>query len=169
MVAKKKTKDKKLSNDFQLFIGMGILFFLSVLIVIMIVATSLNKNLPNNSSKSFTSENVTVVDNNRIVQSELPDSVPVEYKNVTQSVTSDYPDRKTTLYTVVYTSTKQQEELRTIYNNFLKKNGYVIKVNKPTTKSTIFSATKNKNDITIIITPQGVKMQVHIDYVSRQQ
>jgi len=158
-------------NDMSSPIWLGL-----AVIVILIAAYFLWSSSNNKVNKtSFSSENVVMKTTNVAAATgadKLPDAyfknIPVEVENITESTTLTYPERKATLYSVTYTSKKQQQELFTIYGNFLKDNGYKITNTDKSANYMMYQATKDKNDLTVVITPQPDRMMVQVSYVVRQ-
>ncbi len=144
-------------------------------IIILIVAYFLWSSSGNKVNKTtFSSENVVVKTTNVAVATEaekLPagflKSIPVETTYITESTTLTYPERKAVLYSVSYFSTKQQQEIFTIYGNFLKENGYKITNTNKSASYMMYQATKDNNDITVVITPQPDRIMVQVSYVVR--
>ena len=150
----------------------SLLPILLALLVIMILGVLVSKYSGgvNKNKQNFTSENVIVTktSSEHAVPAGFLSTIPVELANITESTTLAYPDRKAVLYSVSYVSTKQQDELFALYTAFLKSGGYVVKVTDKSLLRMMYQATKDKNDITIVITPQSGKSTVQISYVVRQ-
>jgi hypothetical protein len=157
------------SNSTPILLGLAVIV---ILIAAYFLWGSSNKQVGQNS---FSSENVIVTPTNVATATGegklpvgFPTDIPVEIANITESATLSYPDRKATLYSVSYFSTKQQEEIFATYGKFLADNGYKITNTDKSAAHMVYQATKDKNDITIVITPQPNRIMVQIGYVVRQ-
>lgn len=98
----------------------------------------------------------------------FPASIPVELPNIKESFKALYGDQKATQYTVSYTSSKTADQLWTIYTTYLASAGYKIDKTSSSTKAPgNLRATKDQDEISIIITKANSSSFVQINLVDR--
>lgn len=146
---------------------------LGLLLLIMILSLVLKYKGGIKGDRKFSSENVTVENIDQSMQgvSKLPvgfpKDTPVELENIIEGTTLTYPDRKVTLYNVSYFSNKQQEEVFALFGKYLKDNGYTISVTDKTASKMMYKATKENNEMNVVITPQASRLNVLVSFVVR--
>jgi hypothetical protein len=97
----------------------------------------------------------------------FPKDIPVEYKNISESVSILYPAKLATLDSVSYTSLKSPKEKYTEYVSFLSvaQNKFSVLKKTPTTATSttaMLQASRFPTEISIVITPQGTGSLVQI-------
>lgn len=97
----------------------------------------------------------------------LPEGFPLEPLNITEQKRIDYPERKSSLYSVVYTSTKSITELVGIYKTYLPNQGYTFTL-ATSTGSTFITSKKGNDDISISLYPLSDRTSVSISVVTRE-
>lgn len=151
-------------------IWLGIAVIIILVVAYFLWSSSANKvNQP-----KFSSENVVVKTTNVATATgadKLPSNLfkdfPIEVENISESTTLTYPERKAVLYSVTYFSTKYQQDIFDAYGKFLTDNGYKITKTDKTGTIMMYQATKDNNDVTVVITPQPNRMMVQVSYVVR--
>ncbi|MES2214097.1 MAG: hypothetical protein V4465_01765 [Patescibacteria group bacterium] len=117
--------------------------------------------------KKFSSETIEYSRDTKGLPQGFLSNIPVEVENITTSETLLYPERKATVMNVTYQSSKQQEELSSIYASYLKNEGYTITTSSKTAEKTVYAATKDKNELNVTISPQSGRMGILLSYVVR--
>jgi hypothetical protein len=121
----------------------------------------------------YTEENV-VVDHTSLsgadkLPSGFPQEIPVDKDaEFTQSYKASYPDHRVVQYTVEYKSSSSVEEQITIYSDFFKKNGYESTLTSENETVKAYYATKNNDDISLVVSNLDGKAVVLITYLDRQ-
>jgi hypothetical protein len=123
------------------------------------------------STAKFSSENVQVsnvdfanMTGTAKLPAGFPTDIPVELANITNSSTQYYPDKKTTLYSVSYTSAHQAEDLYQSYGAYLKKDNYAVGPTTDTATQLTYLAISPKGSLYIVIVPQSGGAKVQVSY-----
>lgn len=98
----------------------------------------------------------------------FPNFIPVETAQVTESYSMNFPDRKLTQYTVNFTSAKTLEQKHKEYSDFMNANGFVLKPGSDTETTRTLYASKNNDDLLVVLSMVGKETTVQIAYVDRQ-
>mgnify|MGYP001562628351 CR=1 FL=1 len=144
------------------------LLIILVIVIVLAGALALMRTYKGAEKQNFSSENVKVEDNKAQTPSGLPKDIPIEEKNILQSSTLNYPDRKATLYSVLFTSLKQTEELYAVYQKYLASSGFVLLNEAKSSAQMSFRASKDMNELSIVLTPQQLSTAVQISYIIRK-
>lgn len=144
------------------------LLIILVILIVLAGALALMGTYKAPEKQNFSSENVKVDDNKGQTPSGLPTDIPIEEANILQSSTLAYPDKGATLYSVLYTSLKQTEELYSVYQKYLSSSGFVILNQAKSSAQMSFRASKDKNELSIVLTPQQLSTAVQISYIIRK-
>lgn len=153
-------------------------WILALVVVIAAVYFLLNRSgglVPAQQPQAkFTNENVKVsnVDvSNATGAAKLPvgfpTGTPVELANITNSSTITYPDKQAVLYSVMYMSAKQPEEIYANYAAYLKKANYALGPTVKTPNQLTYLAIGSAGRMYIVITPQGGGATVQVSYTVR--
>jgi hypothetical protein len=143
--------------------------FVFVALVLGIPNNPYSSNREFNANKKFSSENVTLADNNKSLPAGLIAGIPVETANIIKSETLTYPDRKVTLYNVSYNSTKNMDELSSIYLKYFSVNSFTADASKKNgTADILHGVNKNGDEMSVVIVPQQTGNTVLISYAVRQ-
>lgn len=86
---------------------------------------------------------------------------------ITESVTTDYPERKVTLSTFGYTTSLSPKEAYALYESYLTKNGYVSTKESKKVDQYIMG-TKNNDDLSVIVGLNGKSTMVNISFLDRK-
>jgi hypothetical protein len=147
--------------------GLVTLILVGLVILVLGIASANYKTAPNKSN-SFSSENVALTDNNKLVPSGFPANTPVETANILKSETLSYPDRNTTVYNVTYNSAKQMEDLYSIYEKYFSANSFNAQtMERDATAYKIQATNKAGDQFLVVITPQAGGNMVLVSYVAR--
>jgi hypothetical protein len=99
----------------------------------------------------------------------LPEGFPLEPLNITEQKQIDYPEHKSSLYSVVYSSAKSSSELVGIYKTYLAGHGYAATTTMATSTGLAYIMSKKGNDdIAIAFSPLSGRTNVSISVVTRQ-
>ncbi len=148
--------------------GSKLLKPLLVLLVVVIVVAGAYAVMKNTKFGNGGNTQMKVADNNKGVPTDFPKDLFVDSANILQSNTLTYPDKKITLSSISFKTFKQAEELYTLYGKFLQTNKYQIMNQAKSSAQMTFNATKDKNDLSIVITPDASGANVQISFVTRQ-
>jgi hypothetical protein len=138
-----------------------------ILVIFVVIGFGLFVNWFGQTKEKGNIERFVMTNNVKTLPATFPNDIPVESENISQSTTQEYTNRKITLFSVTYLSTKKSSELFNTYGDFLNKAGYSISTGEQKQTLSEFQATKENNNISIIIIPQSSKTMVQISYVVR--
>ncbi|MFZ3020261.1 MAG: hypothetical protein WA051_01925 [Minisyncoccia bacterium] len=144
------------------------LLIILVVVIVLAGALAFMRSYTGSSKQNFSSENVKVEDNKGQTPTGLPKDFPIEEKNILQSSTLVYPDRHATLYSVLFTSLKQTEELYSMYKKYLSENSFTMLNESKSSTQMSYRGVNGKNELSIILTPKDALTEVQISYITRQ-
>jgi hypothetical protein len=99
----------------------------------------------------------------------LPAGFPLEPLNITEQKQIDYPEHKSSLYSVVYTSEKSSAELVALYKTYLAGQGYTVTSTMDEKAGTAYiTSRKGNDDIAISFSPISGKTNVSVSVVTRE-
>jgi hypothetical protein len=124
----------------------------------------------------FTKENVTVLKTNLSksagtskVPAGLPNDIPIETANVTESYTAIYPDKGFTQYTISFITSRTVALTLSDYSSYMKKAGYTMMANIGSNKvHNYLYGTKNNNDLSVVVNLSNGKTVVQLAYLKRK-
>jgi len=123
------------------------------------------------SPVDITLENVdisaTATDEEKLPQG-FPVDIPVELANVTESYSATYEDAGFTQYTVAYTSERSMNALGDEYSEYLDSNGYTITDDTSGEGFVSWYATKDNNDLSVLVSYQSDTVTVTLTYLARK-
>ncbi len=150
--------------------------FALVLVFVFLLAVSVFMAMNMQSKKIITKENVQVKNTDlKSVTNEadklpsgFPSFIPVETAQTTESYTMNFPDRKLTQYTVNFTTSKTLDQKYKEYSDFMNANGFVLKPGTDSAMTKTLFASKNNDDLLVVLSMVGKETTVQIAYVDRQ-
>ena len=125
---------------------------------------------------AYTQEKVVVTSTDLKAPTPAKDKIPTAFAKdfplasgavIIESLTTDYPERKITLSSFVYTTNAPAKEVYALYEPYFTKNGYVSaqdgkKVNQ------YIAGTKNNDDLGVIIGSNGKNTTVNVTFLDRR-
>lgn len=163
------------SND---SIKKGIIFLLIAAIVLAVFFILSGDKVEEEVSDSqvTTKENVVVTKTNLAAAQAVgklpagfPDGVPVDTSDVYESYSMSYPERGMVLYSVGFNSDLTVDDNYTSYLKYMNDAGYSFADNGRVNSGARASlyGTKDSKDLSVVITSQGNKTTIHLNYLDR--
>ena len=95
----------------------------------------------------------------------FPEDIPVETSTITESTTTNYPDRSATQLSVSYQSSKKPALKYQEYKDYMSQAGFTIKEGDVSSPVKIIFGTKSNINLTVAISGMADKTLVQISYL----
>ena len=119
----------------------------------------------NTNAEQITEEHTSTVNGILLAPKDFPESIPFEGGNVTESVTTVYPDQKIRQLTASYLSSKTVSQKYAEYKDYMTKAGYEVEEGDPNASVRgIFGTSENAN-LSVVISVRDGKTLVQLAYV----
>ncbi len=145
----------------KIIIGALVVIFIAIGVYVLL-------NTRGVEQKKFSSQNVILKDEMKEIPAGFPTGLFIDEKNISQSSTLDYPEKKVTLQSVTFTTFEQAEELYASYGKYLAAAGYTMANQSKSSVVMSYKATKGNGELEIILIPQLPTTSVIINNVIRK-
>jgi len=98
----------------------------------------------------------------------LPSGVPVEQENVTDSYTALYTQYGISQHTVIYSSNKDADDIRTEYQNYLNSEGYTIDNTGNVEEQGLMRGVRDGVELNVLIISRDTQNYVTLNYIVKQ-
>jgi hypothetical protein len=101
----------------------------------------------------------------KVLPTQFPANIPVETKNITENYKVAYNNTGLTQYTVSYTSAKTKTALWSVYNTYMKANGYDLNAKLTNQTKGTLSGTHANTSLVVVISSTSAGSLVHLTYI----